>query len=103
MAGKKGQFTPMRHRKCRLCGKPVILIPSATERARKDHSGMKAKYYLDLFPNHVDCILKNREQLASPQKMAEKDNIINDTLNPHSELHHRNGSMLILDTYMLHR
>ena len=46
---------------CTICGKPVVLIPSAAERARKDVTGNSAQYYTNLFPRHATCELKKRE------------------------------------------
>ena len=42
-------------RNCNKCGKPIILVPSAAERAKKDISGKSAKYYEDLFQTCNDC------------------------------------------------
>jgi len=44
---------------CTICGKPVVLIPSARERAQKygDHP---AKYYASLFREHADCVINKR-------------------------------------------
>lgn len=45
-------------RNCNKCGKPIILIPSAAERAKKDKfSGMTAKDYENLFPTCNECIV----------------------------------------------
>lgn len=46
---------------CTICGKPVVLVPSAQERADKykDHP---ASYYTNLFPNHIKCELKKRTE-----------------------------------------
>ncbi len=38
---------------CKYCNKPVILSPSASERAKK--SDKPASYYTALFPNHSAC------------------------------------------------
>lgn len=38
---------------CKYCNKPVILSPSAAERAKK--SDKPASYYTALFPNHSEC------------------------------------------------
>jgi hypothetical protein len=46
---------------CTICGKRVVLIPSAAERARKDVTGKSAKYYTALFPRHAECELKNSD------------------------------------------
>lgn len=44
---------------CTICGKPIILVPSAQERAKKygDHP---ASYYTSLFTTHTDCQIKAR-------------------------------------------
>ena len=51
------------HRKCSICGKPIILVPSATERAKR--SGLPASYYLNLFTAHSDCLIEKRNQETS--------------------------------------
>jgi len=48
--------------KCKFCGKPVELIPSATRRADRDISGRSAAHYTSLFPNHAECELANRKK-----------------------------------------
>ena len=45
---------------CTLCGYPVILIPSAAERAKK--YGGSPEQYTKLFPEHSDCIIKKRNR-----------------------------------------
>jgi hypothetical protein len=40
---------------CTICGKPVVLVPSAEERARK--FGNSPKYYRSLFTTHAECAL----------------------------------------------
>lgn len=45
---------------CTHCGKRVILLPSAAERAAKDITGKSAEYYTKLFPRHVECELALR-------------------------------------------
>lgn len=47
---------------CTLCGKPVILSPSAAERAAKDVTGKSAAYYTSLFNTHTSCALDKRDQ-----------------------------------------
>ena len=44
---------------CTICGKAVVLIPSARARARKygDHP---ARYYTSLFREHTDCAINKR-------------------------------------------
>lgn len=51
-----------KHRNCTICGKPIILVPSAEERARKDVTGKSAKYYLDLFTAHAQCQIDERNK-----------------------------------------
>ena len=45
---------------CTICGKPIILVPSAAERARK--SGGKPSDYTKLFTAHGKCQVAKREQ-----------------------------------------
>ena len=51
--------------KCLLCGKEIVLVPSAAERAKKDVTGKTAEYYTKLFPRHAKCELDLREQQVS--------------------------------------
>lgn len=44
--------------KCTICGEPIVLIPSAAERAAK--SGGKPSDYTKLFTSHSDCFLDKR-------------------------------------------
>jgi len=48
---------------CTICGKPVILVPSAAERAAK--YGESPMYYTRLFPQHTDCFLQRRKEETS--------------------------------------
>jgi hypothetical protein len=50
---------------CSICGKPIILIPSAQERARKDVCGNPASYYTAIFTTHADCALAKSRQETS--------------------------------------
>ena len=43
---------------CTICHKPVILNPSATERANK--YGGSPQDYIKLFPTHSDCAIAKR-------------------------------------------
>lgn len=43
---------------CNICGKPVILVPSAAERARK--FGGKPDDYTNLFTVHGECLVDKR-------------------------------------------
>ena len=45
---------------CKFCGKPVTLIPSAAERARK--SGEHPSHFKALFPNHAECEIASRSK-----------------------------------------
>lgn len=47
---------------CKICGKKVILIPSAAERAKKDVTGKPASYYTALFTTHAKCELEKRAE-----------------------------------------
>jgi hypothetical protein len=44
---------------CKICGKSIILTPSAIERAKK--YGKTPQYYTALFPVHSECMIKTRE------------------------------------------
>lgn len=45
---------------CTICGKKIVLVPSAEERAAK--FGGKASDYTKLFTTHSDCAVKKRSQ-----------------------------------------
>lgn len=49
-------------RNCDICGKPVVLVPSAAERARK-YGGTPA-HYEALFPSHAECLVAKRDREA---------------------------------------
>ena len=49
--------------KCTICGKPIVLVPSAEERAKKGFG--TAKYYRSLFTTHPECALKKRADETS--------------------------------------
>jgi hypothetical protein len=53
--------------KCTICGTPVVLVPSAEERARKDVTGKSAAYYRSLFTAHASCQLIKRDH---PERLA---------------------------------
>ena len=46
--------------KCTICDKPIVLVPSAEERAAKDLSGNPASYYTKLFTSHSECFIAKR-------------------------------------------
>ena len=45
---------------CTVCHRPVVLVPSAQERAKK--YGKSAEYYTKLFPQHSSCTLEKRKR-----------------------------------------
>lgn len=45
---------------CTICGKKIVLIPSAKERAEK--YGGKPSDYTKMFTEHTVCTLSKREQ-----------------------------------------
>ena len=47
-------------RNCTLCGKPIVLVPSAKERAER--YGGKASDYEALFTTHSSCFIEKRNQ-----------------------------------------
>jgi hypothetical protein len=48
----------MIHRKCTICGKDIVLVSSAAERARK--FGGRPEEYLRLFTTHGKCEVAKR-------------------------------------------
>jgi hypothetical protein len=50
---------------CTICGKPIVLIPSAAERARRDVTGKTAAYYTSLFTEHAQCTIDKRNRETS--------------------------------------
>ena len=49
--------------KCTICGKEIVLVPSATERAAK--YGGKPSDYTKLFTTHSECQVKQRSQAST--------------------------------------
>lgn len=47
---------------CTICHKPVVLVPSATERAAK--FGGRPSDYTRLFTTHADCTVRQRSEQA---------------------------------------
>ena len=45
---------------CTECGQPIVLVPSARERAKA--TGKPASYFERLFTIHTDCELAKRER-----------------------------------------
>lgn len=50
---------------CTICQQPVILVPSAEERAKKDVTGKTAAYYRGLFTEHAKCTLQKRHEVTT--------------------------------------
>jgi len=48
---------------CTICHRPIVLVPSAAERARR--YGGKAEDYIRLFDQHPACTVAKRSQQAS--------------------------------------
>jgi len=49
--------------KCSICDKPIVLTPSAKERAEK--FGGEPSYYTKLFTEHSDCAIAKRRRETS--------------------------------------
>jgi len=45
---------------CRICGKPIVLVPSARKRAAR--YGGRPQNYTVLFREHTECALLKRER-----------------------------------------
>ena len=54
--------------KCTICGKPIILSPSAKERSVK--TGMPESYFKSLFTEHTECALAKRASEVSAAMAA---------------------------------
>ena len=48
------------HTKCRICGKDIVLVPSAKQRSIS--TGQPESYFLNLFTTHSECFLEKRKQ-----------------------------------------
>jgi len=46
--------------KCTICGKPIVLVPSAKERAIR--FGGKPSDYTRMFTEHATCVIEKRER-----------------------------------------
>jgi hypothetical protein len=44
---------------CTICKKPIVLLPSAAERAAK--YGGKPSDYIKLFTEHAECVVAKRQ------------------------------------------
>jgi hypothetical protein len=51
------------YKKCKACGKPIVLVPSAKERAEK--FGGKPSAYTRLFTVHAQCAVEKYNQDTS--------------------------------------
>ena len=47
---------------CTICRKPIVLVPSAAERAKR--YGGRPEDYTRLFTTHAECAVAKREQEA---------------------------------------
>lgn len=47
-------------RNCTLCKRPIVLMPSAAQRAAKDVTRPSASYYTGMFTEHAACTLEKR-------------------------------------------
>lgn len=45
---------------CTICGKKIVLVPSAAERAKK--YGGEPSDYTNMFTTHADCAVNKRSQ-----------------------------------------
>ena len=46
--------------KCTICNKAIVLVPSASERAKR--YGGKASDYTKMFTTHTECAIKKRSE-----------------------------------------
>ena len=65
---------------CTICNKPVVLSPSANERAAKDVTGKTAAFYTSLFPQHTECSLAKRKEgvKALCARLKEQEKVLRD-------------------------
>ncbi len=56
---------------CTICKKPIVLVPSASERAKK--FGGKPSDYIKLFREHAECTLAKRAADTSAHMQRLKD------------------------------
>ena len=50
-------------RVCPYCNQPIVLNPSATERAKS--TGLPVSYYTNLFTSHSECAVAERSRQSS--------------------------------------
>lgn len=48
---------------CTICNEKIVLVPSASERAKKN--GGKPSDYTKLFTEHSACVIKKRQEETS--------------------------------------
>jgi len=48
---------------CKFCGKPIVLVPSAQERAKS--TGLPASNFTKMFQWHSECLVEYRNREAS--------------------------------------
>lgn len=48
---------------CTICNRPIVLVPSAKERAAK--YGGTPTFYTHLFTTHSECLVRERSKQAS--------------------------------------
>jgi hypothetical protein len=65
---------------CTICEKPIVLVPSAQERARKDMAGHPASYYIKLFTTHTACFLRKRKEETSALMKRIREQQAHDTV-----------------------
>lgn len=56
--------------RCTYCGRDIVLVPSAKERAKK--YGKPAKHYTNLFTIHEDCQIQKRNAELSKLLTSKK-------------------------------
>ena len=56
---------------CSICGRKIVLVPSAKERAKR--YGGKPSDYSKLFTEHSECLIQKREK-DTIKLMRRKDN-----------------------------
>lgn len=58
---------------CTICNKPIVLLPSAKERAEK--FGETPRFYARLFREHADCQIakRNADTLALMRRINNKE------------------------------
>lgn len=66
----------MNHRPCNICSKPIILSPSAAQRA--EQYGGNPSDYLELFTSHSDCFIakRNRETVELMKELSKPKTLL---------------------------